>query len=111
MLQQLLAADFFGWGSNAHCVKSISSISGVSNGSTATYFLGCSEETGRIKEDSIGDFLARAIELHIRITGDLFDRFYDLDLDQWSITVEPSDRLAAQVQRVTDVPWQGQRRL
>jgi len=46
MLQHLLAVDYFGWGSSADWVKSISTISGVLNGSTATYFLGCSKETG-----------------------------------------------------------------
>ena len=29
--------------------------------------------------------LGRAIELHIRVTGDLFDRFYDFDLDHWGL--------------------------
>src|SRR5262245_28663976 len=38
LLQQLLAEDFFGWGSNHRWVASVSSISGVLNGSTATYF-------------------------------------------------------------------------
>jgi triacylglycerol lipase len=104
MLQHLVATDYFGWGSNASWVKSISSISGVLNGSTATYFLGCNEETGLVDKDSIGEFLARAIELYIRITGDLFDRFYDFDLDQWDMGLEPTDPLAAQLQRIAQSP-------
>jgi triacylglycerol esterase/lipase EstA (alpha/beta hydrolase family) len=104
MLQDLLATDFFGWGSNANWVKSITCISGVLNGSTATYFLGCDEVTGLIDEDSIGDFLARAMELHIRLAGDLFDRFYDFDLDHWSIAARPSDRLEVQLQRIAQSP-------
>lgn len=104
MLQHLLATDFFGWGSNANWVKSITCIAGVLNGSTATYFLGCDEVTGLIDEDSIGDFLARAIELHIRIAGDLFDRFYDFDLDHWRIAGRPSHRLEVQLQRIAESP-------
>ena len=104
MLQYLLATDFFGWGSTANWVKSISSISGVLNGSTATYFFGCDEETGLIDEDSIGDVLARAIELYLRITGDLFDRFYDFDLDQWGIGLKPGDHLEKQLQRISQSP-------
>ena len=104
MLQHLLATDFFGWGSNANWVKSISAISGVLNGSTAAYFLGCKEGTGLIDEDSIGDFLARAVELHIRVTGDLFDRFYDFDLDHWGLASKPGEPLEAQIPRIAQSP-------
>lgn len=104
MLQHLLATDFFGWGSNPNWVKSITSISGALNGTTATYFLGCNETTGLVEEGSIVDFLARAIELHIRLTGDLFDRFYDFDLDQWGISAQLGDRLDVQLQRIAQSP-------
>jgi len=85
MLQQLLAEDFFGWGSTERWVCSISSISGVLNGSTATYLLGCDEETGLLDADSAGHFLARGIELILRATGSVFDRVYDFDLDHWDL--------------------------
>lgn len=104
MLQYLLANDFFGWGSSANWVKSINSISGVLNGSTATYFLGCNEETGLVDEASIGDFLARAVELHIRLTGDLFDRFYDFDLDHWGLASKQGEPLDVQLKRITQSP-------
>ena len=100
MLQYLLAVDYFGWGSSAGWVKSINAISGVLNGSTATYFLGCNETTGLVDPDSVTDFLAGAIELSIRLTGDLFDRWYDFDLDHWNIEAEPADRLTQQIERI-----------
>lgn len=49
-LQQLLASDYWVWGSGHRWVKSISTISGVSNGSTLTYFFGANEQTGLIEE-------------------------------------------------------------
>lgn len=104
MLQHLLAEDYFGWGSNASWVKSLNSISGVLNGSTATYFLGCNKKTGLVNPKSIGDVLVNAIELNIRLTGDLFDRFYDFDLDHWGIPCEPGDSLEYQVECVAKTP-------
>ena len=95
MLQYLLEEDFFGWGSSAGWVKSLNCISGVLNGSTATYFLGCSEET---------DFLARAIELSIRLTGDLFARLYDFDLDHWGMPGDHCDGLEQQLARIAETP-------
>jgi triacylglycerol esterase/lipase EstA (alpha/beta hydrolase family) len=104
MLQHLLAIDFFGWGSDANWVKSISAVSGVLNGSTATYYLGCDEETGLLREDSIGDFLTRAIELHLRITGDVFDRIYDFDLDHWDLQPLCGERLPDLLARIAMSP-------
>lgn len=104
MLQHLLAEDYFGWGSTANWVKSINAISGVLNGSTAAYFLGCNEETGLVEPDSVGDFLARAVELNIRLTGDLFDRWYDFDLDHWGIGCNPEDRLEQQLRSIATTP-------
>ncbi|HXC51438.1 MAG TPA: hypothetical protein VN634_11175 [Candidatus Limnocylindrales bacterium] len=100
LLQHLLASDFFGWGSNANWVKSLTSISGVLNGSTATYFFGADERTGLLHDFSIGHFLSSAIELQVRVAGDLFDRLYDFQLDQWGIdSGQPLDRLMAQLAR------------
>lgn len=104
MLQHLMAVDYFGWGSDAGWVKSISSISGVLNGSTATYYLGCDPQTGRLAEDSIGDFLIRAIELHLRLTGDVFDRVYDFDLDHWNLQPLPKEPLAELLARIALSP-------
>jgi triacylglycerol lipase len=104
MLQHLLATDFFGWGSNAKWVRSVNSISGVLNGSTATYYQGANERTGLVDERSIGDYLARSIELHIRLTGDLFDRFYDFDLDHWGIESKGRPAMDAQLPRIVQSP-------
>lgn len=104
LLQQLLAEDYFGWGSTPDWVASISSISGVLNGSTATYFLGCDETTGLLDQDTAGTFLAHGIELFVRATGGLFDRFYDFDLDQWGLAARPGEILADYVPRVARSP-------
>jgi triacylglycerol esterase/lipase EstA (alpha/beta hydrolase family) len=104
MLQHLLATDSFGWGSSANWVKSISAISGVLNGSTAVYFLGCNKKTGLVDPDSIVDFLGSAVELNIRLTGDLFDRWYDFDLDHWGLTSDPVEGLERQLQNIAATP-------
>jgi triacylglycerol lipase len=104
LLQQLLAEDAFGWGSSHRWVASISSISGVLNGSTATYVLGCSERTGLLRPASVGDFLAHAIELTLRATGSVFDRFYDFDLEHWGLGAHRSEELGAYVERIASSP-------
>lgn len=66
-------------------------------------FLGANEQTGLV-DAAIGDFLTRAVELHIRLTGDLFDRFYDFDLDHWGLASQPGDPLDVQLKRITQSP-------
>lgn len=105
MLQHLLAIDYFGWGSNADWVTSINCISGVLNGSTATYFLGCDERTGLIEEALIPHVVKGAIELYTSITGDVFERFYDFDLDQWGFRRAPSESLADYLTRICSGPF------
>jgi hypothetical protein len=85
LLQQLLANDFFGWQSDETWVASISSISGVLNGSTATYDLGCDTATGLVDPDTVADDLGHLIELFLCATGGVFDRFYDFQLGQWGL--------------------------
>jgi triacylglycerol lipase len=104
LLQQLLAEDFFGWGSTDRWVSSISAISAPLNGSTATYFLGCDETTGLLDEHDAAVFLAYALELFLRATGGLFNRFYDFDLDHWGIRADPSEPLAGYVERIARSP-------
>lgn len=104
MLQHLLAIDHFGWGSSADWVKSVSSISGVLNGSTATYFFGCDEETGLVAPNGVAEFVGRTIELHIRIAGGLFDAFYDFSLDHWHLGAGPGDPLLMQMQAMVSSP-------
>jgi triacylglycerol lipase len=103
-LQQLLEEDFFGWGSTHRWVASISSIAGVLNGSTATYFLGCDERTGLVRPGSVADFLAAGVELTLRATGSLFDRFYDFDLDHWGIESHPAEPVDVYLKRISASP-------
>jgi triacylglycerol lipase len=85
-LQQLLAENFWGAGSNENWVEAVVCVAGVLNGSTLTYMF-CNETTGRLKRAQ--GFLIRsaldvieAIRLAARPIHDL-GRDYDLYLDQW----------------------------
>ncbi|HUO47890.1 MAG TPA: hypothetical protein VMU09_03560 [Acidimicrobiales bacterium] len=100
LLQQLLAEDFFGWGSTERWVASISSISGVLNGSTATYFFGCDPATGLLEDKGVATYLGHAIETALRATGDLFDRVYDFNLDQWGLGTTPGEDLPTYLGRI-----------
>lgn len=104
VLQQLLADDFFDWGSTASWVASINSISGSLNGSTATYYFGCDPTTGQLDPDTAGDFLAHTIELFVRVTGGVFDRFYDFQLDQWGVGTDETESLDSYVARIAESP-------
>ena len=103
LLQQLLAEDYFGWGTTHRWVASISSISGDLNGSTATYYVGCDETTGLVKEGSTFSYLALAVELYLRATGGLFDGFYDYHLEQWGLgRMRDDERLDGYLQRIAN---------
>ena len=104
LLQQMLAEDAFGWGSSADWVASVTSISGVLNGSTATYFYGCDEQTGLLDEDGAARFLGHTIERFVRATGGVFNGFYDFMLGQWGIEARPQDDLATYVARIAESP-------
>ncbi|MGI8568809.1 MAG: lipase [Methylocella sp.] len=86
-LQQLLAQNFWGVGSDANWVEVIICVAGVLNGSTLTYMF-CDEKTGRLKRAP--GFLIRsaleaiqAIRIAARPVRD-FGKDYDLYLDQWT---------------------------
>jgi triacylglycerol lipase len=84
-LQYLLSRDYWGWGSSENWVKSISTISGVLNGSTFPYFLGCSKQTGLINEGSFGNILVKGVKLIAMFTGGSSDLSYDWNLDHWGL--------------------------
>jgi len=84
-LQYLLSRDYWGWGSSENWVKSISAISGVLNGSTFPYFLGCSKQTGLIDEGSLGDILVTGVKLMAMFTGGISDSIYDWNLGHWGL--------------------------
>ena len=81
LLQHLLArGDFFpGYSTRADWVKSITSISGIHNGTPVTYIAGCSLENGRIQRYSTAEFLTSTL----LNAGAEHRFFYSLDLEQW----------------------------
>lgn len=83
-LQQLLADDYWGWGSSANWVEVIISISGVINGSTLPYMLGCDKNTGLLT-GSLGNFLGNAVQLFAMAgnSSSVMTNIFDFDLDQW----------------------------
>ncbi len=100
LLQQLLAEDYFGWNSNERWIASISSISGVLNGSTATYYMGCDETTGYVNPHTAAMFLGYMVEMFLRATGGKFDRFYDFHLEQWRLPLTRGMNLAAYIANI-----------
>jgi triacylglycerol lipase len=92
-LQQLLAEDFWGIGSNQNWIEAVVCVTGVLNGSTLTY-ISCDEMTGRLK--GAPGFLVRsalnfieAIKAAAQKVHDLGED-YDLYLDQWIGKANPS---------------------
>jgi hypothetical protein len=57
-----------------------------------------------IREDSVGDFLVRAVELHILLSGGLFEGFYDFDLDQWGVSADAATDLEAYLLLIAGSP-------
>jgi triacylglycerol lipase len=100
-LQHLLEIDYWGWGSNHRWVKSISTISGVSNGSTLTYYFGADEQTGLIKEDSLSTALLLMIEVYMYATHAIRDSIYNFDLDHWGFERRSKESLVAYLRRVS----------
>jgi triacylglycerol lipase len=81
-LQQLLADDFWGWGSNANWIEAVICLSPVLNGSTLPYMLGCDKQSGLLI-GSFGPFLGKAIQFFAMAGGGSIDNIFDFDLDQW----------------------------
>ncbi len=94
-LQELLArGDFFRvpgkrqqYSTSANWVRSLTSISGVLNGSLATYVLGCSMQDGTVQRYSAAEYAFRAMERLGAARGFGWDDFrtyvYDVDVEQW----------------------------
>jgi|APFre7841882630_1041343.scaffolds.fasta_scaffold05173_1 triacylglycerol esterase/lipase EstA (alpha/beta hydrolase family) len=100
-LQHLLEIDYWGWGSSHRWVSSISTISGVSNGSTLTYFFGADEKTGLIRKESRATVLLFMIEIYMYATHAIQDSVYNFDLDQWGLDREPGESLPEYLLRVS----------
>jgi triacylglycerol lipase len=93
-LQQLLALDFWGEGSNGNWVEAVICVAGVLDGSTLTYMF-CDEVTGKLK--GAPSFLMRsaldALEAIRKAARPVYDigGDYDLWLDQWIGKVNPTN--------------------
>lgn len=81
-LQQLLADDFWGWGSNAQWIEAVVCLSAVLNGSTLPYMLGCDKQSGLLV-GSLGPVLGKAIQFFAMAGGGSIENIFDFDLDQW----------------------------
>jgi triacylglycerol esterase/lipase EstA (alpha/beta hydrolase family) len=98
-LQYLLASDYWGWGSSERWVRSITTISGVSNGSTLTYFFGADERSGLLRKSILGTSLLLMIELYMYATRAIRDSIYNFDLDHWGLERWPDESLEAYLYR------------
>lgn len=94
MLQHLLATGFFSaedstdYRTSSRWVRSLTTIAGVHNGSTLTWMLGASEETGLVRRDArLVRMLVRLIERYVALQSKHrgLEKFYDFSLDQWGI--------------------------
>ncbi len=87
-LQALLAADFWGLGTNADWVEAIVSVAGVINGSLLPYKFGCDRESGLLtgfQSGLIATALGVVTQIAGRVSGMPIDpaRTFDLCLDHW----------------------------
>jgi triacylglycerol esterase/lipase EstA (alpha/beta hydrolase family) len=100
-LQHLLATDYWGWGSDAAWVASLTTLSGVSNGSTLTYLFGADEKTGLIGKSDIASALLLIVEAYAFATGGIQDQVYNFDLDHWGVERDPGESLASFLSRLS----------
>ena len=102
-LQHLLEEDYWGWGSSHRWIHSISTISGVSNGSPLVYLFDADEETGFMPQRGFGAKLLELIELYHAAIGRPFDleSIYDFDLDHWGFNREEDEPLLAFLDRIS----------
>ncbi|MCP4423194.1 MAG: hypothetical protein GY803_01745 [Chloroflexi bacterium] len=104
-LQHLLADDYWGWGSDHRWIASISTISGVSNGSTLTYRFGADEKTGLIRPDTLGrPFLTLIEMIAAAIVGNI-DDVYDFDLGHWGFVRESGESFQEYLTRLGQSPF------
>ncbi|WP_400767884.1 hypothetical protein [Methylosinus sporium] len=82
MLQNLLAQDFWGVGSNAEWVEAIVGVAGALNGSTLAYRY-CDEEHGKLKMLPSA-LVAGALSVVSALSRLGASRLYDLHLDHWA---------------------------
>ena len=101
-LQHLLEIDYWGWGSSHRWVSSISTLSGVSNGSTLVYLFDADERTGLLERSAGPTSILRFVELYTAATGGLLDSIYDFDLAYWGYERQPGESLVRYMARVAE---------
>jgi triacylglycerol lipase len=100
-LQQMLDQQAFqGHATNAHWACSISTISGVNNGSTLTNMLGTDEKTGKIKSGQEMQFISMLLELLLAAYPAALNGIYDFQLSQWGLSRGPNETLKDYVVRI-----------
>jgi triacylglycerol esterase/lipase EstA (alpha/beta hydrolase family) len=104
-LQHLLAVDYWGWGSDHRWVASISTISGVSNGSTLVYFFGVDERTGRLRRGNGITPILLMLEVFTQATGGFLESIYDFDLGHWGFARDPDESVVDYLLRVAESPF------
>ncbi len=99
-LQHLLAQDYWGWHSNDRWIRSLTTISGVTNGSTLTYLAGADEQTGLLDGESAAVALMFLIETYMYATHAVHESLYDFDLQHWGFQRRDDERLVDYLLRV-----------
>ena len=103
-LQRLLAGDYWGWGSSANWIKSVTCIAGVLNGSTLTYMLGSDKATGLIEPRSVANLALHGVKLFTLATGGAFDERFKVGLDHW-LPRREGDSLRETFRRLKETPF------
>ncbi len=101
-LQNLLDKDFWGWKSDRNWVHSLSSITGVLNGSTLGHFFGADEEDGLMRRDSIASSLQRMLEVIAYISSRYIRSLYDFDLMHWGLEHQRGETMHDYIKRISD---------
>ncbi len=101
-LQHLLELDYWDWGASHRWVASITTISGVSNGSTLVYRFDADEQTGLLDPGCRTTPILRLIELATAASGGLLESIYSLDLEHWGYERDPGESIEEYLGRVAE---------
>lgn len=102
MLQKLLAAKAFpGFETSADWVHSITTISGVNNGSTAPYVFGADRKTGLLNAGvRSGNLIAAGVKLYTGLAPKWLKEIYDFDLEHWGLSRKQAESAFDYLRRV-----------
>ncbi|MFL7839149.1 MAG: esterase/lipase family protein [Candidatus Promineifilaceae bacterium] len=99
-LHDLLAGDYWGWGSSNQWIASVSSISGPLNGTTAIIYFGADPQTGLLRRKSGISAVLQLIDLYTGLGDKILDSVYDFDLDHWGYERRADEDLISYLRRV-----------